>query len=73
MATCQSNEMCPKKATQWILIEYSWPMLPNEQRTYLLCKDHLLHARKSASNQMDKFPETGIRIIEWGDLSAAKG
>jgi hypothetical protein len=44
-------------------------MLPNEQRTYLLCKDHLLYAQKSASSQMEKFPETGIRIIEHGALS----
>jgi hypothetical protein len=72
MATCQSIEGCPKRATHWILIEYSWPMLPNERRTYLLCEDHLLHAQRSASNQMDKFPETGIKIIEHGELKEAE-
>jgi hypothetical protein len=66
---CQSSEGCPKKATHWILIEYSWPMLPNEQRAYLLCNNHLLYAQRSASNQMDKFPETRIRIIEHGALA----
>jgi hypothetical protein len=44
-------------------------MLPNEQRAYLLCNNHLLHAQRSASNQMDKFPETRIRIIEHGALA----
>jgi hypothetical protein len=72
MAKCQSSEGCPKKATNWILIEYSWPMLPNEQRTYLLCKNHLLHAQRSASNQMDEFPETGIKIIEHGALAVER-
>lgn len=72
MAICQSNEECPSKATHWILIEYSWPMLPNELRTYLLCSAHLVHAQRSASKQMDKFPETGIRIIEHGALAEAE-
>ncbi len=69
MATCQSSEGCRSQATHWILIEYSWPMLPTEQRTYLLCKDHLLHAQKSVSNQMHRYPETGIRIVEHGALA----
>lgn len=69
MPICQSSEGCGNQATHWILIEYSWPTLPSEQRTYLLCKDHLLRAQKSASNQMDKYPETGIRIIEHGMLA----
>jgi hypothetical protein len=73
MATCQSNVGCNERATHWILIEYSWPMLPKEQRTYLLCKDHLLDAQRSVSNQMDKFPETDIKIIEHGALAGVEG
>jgi hypothetical protein len=69
MAKCQSNEGCENNAVSWILIEYSWPTLPKEMRTYLLCENHLDHAQKSASNQMIKFPETGIRIVEHGRLA----
>ncbi|HZW56270.1 MAG TPA: hypothetical protein VFF30_08285 [Nitrososphaerales archaeon] len=54
------------------MIEYSWPMLPNEQRAYLLCKDHLLHAQGSATNQMEKYPETGVRIIDHGALAPSE-
>jgi hypothetical protein len=69
MATCQSNEGCTNQATRWILIEYSWPILPNEKRTYLLCEDHFSRAEQSASDQMRQYPETGIKIIESGSLS----
>jgi hypothetical protein len=69
MAKCQASEGCERRAAYWILIEYSWPTLPNEMRTYLLCNDHLLRAQRSASDQMDKYPETGIRIVEHGALA----
>ena len=69
MATCQSREGCSNQATHWVLIEYSWPALPKEMRTYLLCESHLKHAQKIASNQMAKYPETGIRIVEHGRLA----
>jgi len=68
MATCQSREGCTNRATHWVLIEYSWPTLPKEMRTYLLCVDHMQRAQKSASNQISKYPETGIRIVEHGTL-----
>ncbi len=69
MATCQSIEGCSNRATHWILVEYSWPILPSERRAYLLCKHHLLRAQRSALNQMEKYPETGIKIIEHGALA----
>ena len=68
LVTCQSGEVCKDAATHWVLVEYSWPTLPTEMRTYLLCKDHLDRAKKSASNQMLKFPETGIRIVAQGTI-----
>jgi hypothetical protein len=68
MVICQSSERCNNPATQWILIEYSWPTLPKENRTYLLCKYHMDHARNSASSQMSKYPETGIKILEHGTI-----
>ena len=69
MATCQSSEGCANRATHWVLIEYSWPMLPKEMRTYLLCESHMKHAQRAASSQMAKYPETGIRIVEHGALA----
>ncbi len=69
MATCQSSEGCTNRATHWVLIEYSWPILPKEMRTYLLCKEHLAHAQRAATTQMSKYPETGIRIVEHGALA----
>ena len=68
MVICQSSEDCKNLATHWILVEYSWPTLPKEMRTYLLCKDHQLHAERSASNQRLKYPETGIKIVERGTI-----
>lgn len=59
-----------RKATHWVLIEYSWPMLPKELRTYLLCENHMIHARQTASDQMARFPETGIKIVEHGRLES---
>ena len=70
MAICQSSEGCKKAATHWVLVEYSWPTLPKEMRTYLLCEDHMNHAKKSANNQMSKYPETGIRIVEHGTIQS---
>ncbi len=69
MTTCQSSEGCSNRATGWVLIEYSWPTLPKEMRTYLLCSDHLSRAKKSVSNQVSRYPETGIRIVEHGALA----
>jgi hypothetical protein len=69
MTNCQSSEGCTNRATHWILIEYSWPTLPSEKGTYLPCMDHVLHAQRSASNQMEKYPETGIKIIDHGALA----
>jgi hypothetical protein len=50
MVNCQSSQSCKNAATHWILVEYSWPTLPQEMRTYLLCAYHIDHARKSAAN-----------------------
>jgi hypothetical protein len=72
MPTCQSKEGCTNRATEWVVLEYSSPVLPKEVRTYLLCYDHLLHARKSASAQSLGSPETGIRIVEHGSLEQTR-
>jgi hypothetical protein len=71
MVTCQSSEGCKNAATHWVLVEYSWPALPIETRTHLLCKHHMDRAKKSTSNQMSKYPETGIRIIEQGTIQSS--
>ena len=71
MPICQSGEGCKYVATHWVLVEYSWPSLLTEMRTYLLCKDLLQPAEKTASTQMLKYPETGIRIIEKGTIQSS--